>query len=140
MKPILFEKNETSFTSNGIGRLADAISCAPSQISYVLSTRFTQDKGFSVESRRGLGGYIRIVQVPMRSMIYQHMLEEIDEETDEKSMQAMIQYLHDHDMVSTREGALLMQVVSEAFGSATMSDKERVRLLKVMLLTLENFS
>ena len=120
--------------------IADAISCAPSQISYVLSTRFTQDKGCSVESRRGLGGYIRIVQVPMRSMIYQHMLEEIDEDTDEKSMQAMIQYLHDHDMISTREGALLMQVVSEAFSSATMSDKERVRLLKVMLLTLENFS
>jgi len=43
-------------------------------------------------------------------------------------------------MISTREGALLMQVVSEAFSSATMSDKERVRLLKVMLLTLENFS
>ena len=40
--------------------LANKISCAPSQISYVLSTRFTHDKGFIVESRRGLGGYIRI--------------------------------------------------------------------------------
>jgi transcriptional regulator CtsR len=119
--------------------IADAISCAPSQISYVLSTRFTQDKGFMVESRRGLGGYIRIVQVPMKSLVYQQMLDDIDEDTDEKTMQGMIQYLHDHDMVSTREGALLMQVVGEVFHSATMSDKERVRLLKVMLLTLENF-
>ena len=41
-------------------KLADEVSCAPSQISYVLSTRFTHDRGFIVESRRGLGGYIKI--------------------------------------------------------------------------------
>ena len=120
--------------------IADAISCAPSQISYVLSTRFTQDKGFVVESRRGLGGYIRIVQGPMKGLVFQRMLDDIDEDTDEKTVQGMIKYLHEHDMVSTREGALLMQVVSEAFNSVTLSDKERVRLLKVMVLTLENFS
>lgn len=57
--------------------IADEISCAPSQISYVLSTRFTQDKGFVVESRRGLGGYIRIVQIPMKNMVYQDMLEKL---------------------------------------------------------------
>ena len=44
--------------------LADKISCAPSQISYVLSTRFTMARGFMVESRRGLGGYIKITVVP----------------------------------------------------------------------------
>ena len=49
--------------------IADKISCAPSQISYVLSTRFTQDKGFVVESRRGLGGFIRIVQIPDRQQV-----------------------------------------------------------------------
>ena len=54
--------------------IADKISCAPSQISYVLSTRFTQDRGFVVESRRGLGGFIRIVQVPLRDLVYQDML------------------------------------------------------------------
>lgn len=40
--------------------LADRLSCAPSQISYVLSTRFTPEKGYLVESRRGSGGFIRI--------------------------------------------------------------------------------
>lgn len=40
--------------------IANALDCAPSQISYVLSTRFSPEKGFSVESRRGLGGFIRI--------------------------------------------------------------------------------
>ncbi len=43
--------------------LADEVSCAPSQVSYVLSTRFTNSRGFKVESQRGLGGYIRITIV-----------------------------------------------------------------------------
>ena len=57
--------------------IADEISCAPSQISYVLSTRFTQDKGFVVESRRGLGGFIRIGRVSLQNLIYQDILEKI---------------------------------------------------------------
>lgn len=128
--------------------IADAISCAPSQISYVLSTRFTQDKGFVVESRRGLGGYIRIVQQSsprdvgesMRKLVYQQMLDDIDEKTEEKTVRSMVQYLHEHELVTTREAALLMQVVSYAFGSPHVTAHERARLLKVMLLTLENFS
>lgn len=43
--------------------LADELNCAPSQISYVLSTRFSSDKGFLVESRRGSGGFVRIVRL-----------------------------------------------------------------------------
>ncbi len=43
--------------------LADELDCAPSQISYVLSTRFSNDRGYIVESRRGLGGFIRIAQL-----------------------------------------------------------------------------
>ena len=43
--------------------LVDELDCAPSQISYVLSTRFSNERGFDVESRRGLGGYIRITKL-----------------------------------------------------------------------------
>ena len=43
--------------------LADRLSCAPSQVSYVLSTRFTPERGYYVESRRGSGGFVRIVRV-----------------------------------------------------------------------------
>ena len=43
--------------------LADELNCAPSQISYVLSTRFSNDKGFLVESRRGSGGFVRMVRL-----------------------------------------------------------------------------
>ena len=119
--------------------IADEISCAPSQISYVLSTRFTQDKGFVVESRRGLGGFIRIVQVPLRDLVYQDMLSKINEETDMETVQSMVRYLAQHGMVETREAALLMQVVTGLFHSETLDAKERVQMLKTMILTLENF-
>ena len=120
--------------------IADEISCAPSQISYVLSTRFTQDKGFVVESRRGLGGFIRIVQVPLRDLVYQDMLSKINEDTDMETMQSMVRYLVQHGMVETREAALLMQMVTGLFHSETLAAEERVQMLKTMILTLENFS
>ena len=120
--------------------IADEISCAPSQISYVLSTRFTQDKGFVVESRRGLGGFIRIVQIPLRDLVYQDMLSEIDEDTDMETVQSMVRYLAQHGMIETREAALLMQVVTGLFHSETLAAKERVQMLRTMLLTLENFT
>ena len=119
--------------------IADEISCAPSQISYVLSTRFTQDKGFVVESRRGLGGFIRIVQVPLRDLVYQDMLSKLNEDTDMETVQSMVRYLAQHGMVETREAALLMQMVTGLFHSETLAAKERVQMLKTMILTLENF-
>ncbi|MBR2216371.1 MAG: CtsR family transcriptional regulator [Selenomonadaceae bacterium] len=120
--------------------IADEISCAPSQISYVLSTRFTQDKGFVVESRRGLGGYIRIVQVPLNNLVYQDMLEKITAETEFSEVQSMVRYLLQHQMITSREAALMMQVINSAYESPTMPPAERTRLIKTMLLTLENFS
>ena len=119
--------------------IADKISCAPSQISYVLSTRFTQDRGFVVESRRGLGGFIRIVQVPLRDLVYQDMLSKIDEETDMETVQSMVRYLAQHGMVETREAALLLQMVTGLFHSETLAAKERVQMLKTVISTLENF-
>ncbi len=116
--------------------IADKISCAPSQISYVLSTRFTQDKGFVVESRRGLGGYIRILQIPLKNLVYQ----DINDKTEFAEVQSMVRYLLQHQMITNREAALMMQVISTAYQSETMPAEERVRLLKAMFLTLENFS
>ena len=120
--------------------IANEISCAPSQISYVLSTRFTQEKGFMVESRRGLGGYIRILQVPMNNLVYQDMIDKIDIDAELPLVQSMVHYLLNHQMISNREAALMMQVVVSLFQSEYITDQERIHLLKSMLLTLANFS
>lgn len=45
-------------------KLANEFGCAPSQINYVLSTRFTVQRGYVVESRRGGGGYIKVLRIP----------------------------------------------------------------------------
>ena len=63
--------------------LADKLSCAPSQISYVLSTRFTPERGFMVESRRGSGGFVRIVRV---------MPHELQEENCEPTVHDLIEH------------------------------------------------
>ncbi len=118
--------------------IADQISCAPSQISYVLSTRFTQDKGFVVESRRGLGGYIRIVQVPIHNLVYEDILSKINEETTFGEVQSMVRYLLQHGMVTNREAALVMQMVTGIFQSESMTLEERIHMIKTMFMTLEN--
>ncbi len=118
--------------------IADKISCAPSQISYVLSTRFTPARGFVVESRRGLGGFIRIAQVPVQNLVYQDMIDKIEEDTPLEAVRSMVAYLLKHQMVTNREAALLLPVITAAYG--TMEPTERVPLLKTIFLTLERLS
>ena len=118
--------------------IAAKISCAPSQSSYVLNTRFTQEKGFTVESRRGLGGFIRIVQVPLQNIVYREMLEELTEDSKPEIVQSMVRYLVQHEIISTREAALVMQSVTMAYKK--LKPKERLAFIRSLLMTLEKFS
>lgn len=118
--------------------IADEISCAPSQISYVLSTRFTQDKGFVVESRRGLGGFIRIGRVPLQDLIYQDILAKIDEDITLDEVNNIIHYLFKRELIQKREAALLLQTLSTVFDK--LDAKERVSFIKSLIMTLANFN
>ena len=71
--------------------LAEALDCAPSQISYVLSTRFSNDRGFIVQSRRGLGGSITITRVmkPVRTKVMIPL-----EQTPQRNEEAVITIGH----------------------------------------------
>ncbi|MGI6262705.1 MAG: CtsR family transcriptional regulator [Succiniclasticum sp.] len=80
--------------------LADRLSCAPSQISYVLSTRFTPEKGYLVESRRGSGGFIRIVRI----------LPE-EEPEQEPTVEEVLDYWFKNRMLTGREHALLQYLM-----------------------------
>ena len=108
------------------------------QISYVLSTRFTPARGFVVESRRGLGGFIRIAQVPVQNLVYQDMIDKIGEDTSLEAVRSMVAYLLKHQMITNREAALLLPMIAAAYG--TMEPTERVTLLKTIFLTLERLS
>lgn len=123
--------------------LADKISCAPSQISYVLSTRFTTARGFVVESRRGLGGYIKIALIPeeldQKQILYRDMIETLDEEATFEDVKEMLTLLLESRLITRREAELIAQMSlnlykSEAEGK--ISSEERTKLIRSIFATL----
>ena len=123
--------------------LANKIACAPSQISYVLSTRFTHEKGFIVESRRGLGGYIRITIIETEikdNVIYDDMISKIQDDSDFDYVKSMIDYLVTHRMVSKREAELCAQFIFGLYNVRAIGIKERTKLIKSVFITLSKMA
>ncbi len=123
--------------------VADEISCAPSQVSYVLSTRFTTERGFAVESRRGLGGYIRIAiiadEVDRKQLLFREMIGEIDEYTPFSRIKAMLDYLLNNRIVTRREAELVAQMSANLYKSESLkkiSAEERAKLIRSTFATL----
>lgn len=116
--------------------LADEIECAPSQISYVLSTRFTTEKGFIVESRRGLGGFIRIARLVAPTTLYEKVAAEIDEDTPLDDILAIVEYWQSHNLLSAREAALITQYCAMLYDF--VAPDRRVPLLRMIFITLGN--
>jgi len=120
--------------------LAQHFNCAPSQINYVLATRFTPDRGYIIESRRGGGGYIRVVRLDMEES--GHLLElvttRIGDSISERDAADVIFRLVEGDVISEREGALMGAAVSDkALGvPAMVKDVIRAGVLKQMLYAL----
>ena len=119
--------------------LAEYFGCAPSQINYVLATRFTLDDGYVIESRRGGGGYIRIVRV-MGSDQQQLMYlinERIGQSITEAEAVRLIGQLAERKIISDSEGDIMRAAVSSAALAIpvpdAMKDALRARSLKSML-------
>ncbi len=120
--------------------LADKFSCVPSQINYVISTRFTLEKGYVVESKRGGGGYIRIqrVELPKLRAIQAHIHQTIGERVDQQAAEGLIYQLEEAGMIERREANLLRAAVSRDVIAIKLPlrDELRARLLKAMLIAL----
>ena len=89
--------------------LAEYFGCAPSQINYVLATRFSPDHGYLIESRRGGGGYIRIVRI-VQSGAQQLMYlinERIGDAIGEEEASRLVQQLTEQKLVTAQEAALM---------------------------------
>lgn len=119
--------------------LAEYFGCAPSQISYVLATRFTPDHGYVIESRRGGGGYIRIVRVvqkPGQQLLYL-INERIGDTLSETEAARLIAQLVEQKVITGDEGEIMRagtsaQALSIPIPDA-MKDAVRARALKAML-------
>ncbi|NLU24273.1 MAG: CtsR family transcriptional regulator [Clostridiales bacterium] len=96
------------------GDLAQRFNCVPSQINYVMSTRFSPEHGYIVESRRGGGGYIRITRVQVdRQTLMMHVINSIGDTLDYPSARAILTNLAQSEALSVEVATALLTAVSE---------------------------
>ena len=94
--------------------LAERFNCVPSQINYVMSTRFSPEHGYIVESRRGGNGYIRITRVRTdRKTLLMHVINSIGDELDAASARAIVQNLVDSEAGSAEAGQSLLAATGD---------------------------
>lgn len=114
----------------GRNELASHFNCAPSQINYVLSTRFTPYNGYYIESRRGGSGYIRIVRLEQNesSCIHEVIDHEIQDELTADKARHILQALVRQEILTEREGKLLaLALDNRALSSVPYNQRNRLR-------------
>ncbi len=122
--------------------LAEYFGCAPSQINYVLATRFSPDHGYLTESRRGGGGYIRIVRVVQSgSQRLMYLVNErIGDSLEEDECLRLISQLKEQRIVTADEASLMASAIStRALGIPVpdvLKGALRARMMKSMLMTI----
>lgn len=109
--------------------LAQHFGCAPSQINYVLATRFSVDHGYIIESRRGGGGYVRIVRITQgaNDNMLETLLKRVGTSIDEESANAIIACLHERKLITRREALLMRSAVAKNALQLPVSAKDVLR-------------
>lgn len=118
--------------------LANKFNCVPSQINYVISTRFSPERGYIVESRRGGGGYIRIrrVQSDPRQLVM-HTINAIGDELDLNTAAAFLSNIVSAGSITKETAYLMMAAISDQAlrpVSPVNRDVLRASILKQMLI------
>lgn len=135
------------FSSSGGGRveinrgeLAQIFCCVPSQINYVLATRFTLQQGYLVESRRGGRGYVRIEKLALRdeNIRYKVASEILGNMVSQQVAEGLINRLHEEGLIAARERALMRAAVDARALSLPLPQRDLVRasVLRAMILAL----
>lgn len=114
--------------------IADHFNVVPSQINYVIKTRFTIQNGYLVQSKRGGGGYIRIERVNLLADVdvLNSLVQAIGDSIRERDAFAIIETLYNEKVISRREGDLMLVALSKqtlAVDNTNMENKLRARIL-----------
>ena len=109
--------------------LAQHFGCAPSQINYVLATRFSVDHGYIIESRRGGGGYVRIVRMQQRgdTNLLHALLNRVGNSISEEAANAIIANLREAELITEREAALMHAAVARNALALPINAKDVLR-------------
>ena len=126
IKELMSEEAQIELRRN---ELAQHFGCAPSQINYVLATRFSVDHGYLIESRRGGGGYVRIVRMRAREEgnLLDALLKRIGNSIDEETACAIIAQLYDGKLVTGNEAALMRAAIGRNALALPVSGKDVLR-------------
>ncbi|WP_091529901.1 CtsR family transcriptional regulator [Alkalibacterium subtropicum] len=137
LKKVLKQQEQVEIRRSEIAELFD---CVPSQINYVINTRFTIQKGYLVESKRGGGGYIRIIKVQVldESDMLNTMIEIIGNNISERDAKSVVQKLYDDKIISKREAKLMIVAMDKSLytGDRVTDNRVRANLLRSMLANL----
>ncbi len=127
--PVEIQRNE----------LAGYFKCAPSQINYVLTTRFSMEKGYLIESQRGGGGSIKIIRLEMtRDNFITNILKEIGDSITKLKADQITELIYEREMITSREARLIKAATADRSISGPVNLKNDIRasLLKGMLLSV----
>lgn len=119
--------------------LADYFNCVPSQINYVIATRFKPSQGYYVESRRGGGGHIRIKKINMaRNNYIMHTIASLENQITSQEVDIYISNFLSYNIVSEKEAKLLKVATSDNVLNIPHEyrDSLRANILKNMLLNI----
>lgn len=120
--------------------LANSLGCVPSQINYVITSRFTPEQGYIVESRRGGGGFIRITRInTTKQNAIMHIVNSIGESIDKVTAEIMIDNMRLRRIVSNEVADVFFAAMGERSFlpvPQVYRDLLRASILKNMLLTL----
>ena len=115
------------------GELAARLGCVPSQINYVLASRFTPERGYVVESRRGGGGYIRIVRCALDTNTYlARFLQAVGGEVDAPTAVALVRALYERELLTLRETRTLSALLSMDVQPAVRADMLRRVVFEIL--------
>ena len=119
--------------------LAEHFNCVPSQINYVISTRFKPQQGYYVESRRGGGGHIKIKKVNNDKEDYiMHIINNIGNELTSNDADILISDFLSYNIIDTKEAKLLKVATNDKVLKLPkeIKDEVRARIFKNMLLNI----
>lgn len=132
-------KEDDDWLELGRNELASVFNCVPSQINYVISTRFNQDRGYIVESKRGGGGYLKIKRIsPERENPIYAAVMRMENEINYDTAKALLNYFLSIDMIDEKQEKLILSAISDKslINVAKQKDVVRAQIFKNMLITL----
>lgn len=121
--------------------LAEQFQCVPSQINYVISTRFTMEKGYLVESKRGGGGYIRIIKVKAHNKmeLYDQIINLLDEQVSQTVAENIVSRLSEEKAITQREANLINSALNREVLNVNLPYRDQIRanILRAMVTSLK---